>query len=983
MAADRWQSIEELYHQASDLPVGERESFLLAACGEDRNLLLEVRSLLEYGEMPQSVLESPAIAVLAKAMAIDEIQSSAALLEGKIISHYRLLEAIGRGGMGVVYRAEDLRLGRFVALKLLPHPLAGEPEARQRFEREARAASALNHPNICTVYEIDEAEGLHFISMELLQGETLKSRMIRGPLPIKQILEIASGVCHALEAAHSNGIVHRDIKPANIFLTQTGGAKVLDFGVAKRVGPKSETLGLDISTASTTCLDLSLTIPGAQLGTAAYMSPEQAAGQPVDARSDIFSLGAVLYEMTTGQLPFPATTPAEIIQAIQHDNPKPIEEVNPKTPRAWSRIIDRAMQREPHLRYQHALEIRADLIALRDRVSTKRNWPRVVLAMAFVAVLFLLGAAILLRAPRVRARLLGKSSPNTQHVLPSRSFVLPPKDTVFSLVNDNGGSVTLSADGTKIAFVAVDSDGKPQIWVRPLASLTSERVNGTEGATFPFWSADGRSVGFFADGKLKKVSLAVGSPVTLCDAEFGRGGSWNSEGTIIFAPTSHSGIYRVPDSGGTPTPVTVVDTSIYTTHRWPKFLPDGEHFIYLAASHFQESSHNGIRLGSLNGRDDKFLLGSETDATYASGYLFFLDKDVLMAQPFDVAHGRLHGDARPTGEKVLYDPTIKKAVFDASENATMAYQFGDKPGGVNELRWFDRSGKQLAVLSGGFLLDSQLSRDGSKLALDFSDKGYGYFQLWVHDLARNVRTQVTFGKYDSISPIWSLDSSKVLFAGKRQHYSIYQVDSTGAEAEQLVLDAGSDIWPLDLSPDGRFLLYGKGIQIGRVRSQLWVYSMTSNAPPARLLTGAAVESDGQFSPNGRWVAYTSNQSGQKDVYVVGFHAPSNSAQIGSVLPREPVRISVEGGREPRWRRDGRELFYLKDNLLMAVPVTMQNSGIAIGTPHPLFRANPILSTYQHRYDVSPDGNRFLVCAPAPETTAPITLVENWLSDLTK
>jgi serine/threonine protein kinase len=981
MKPERWSAIEELFHSACSVPENQRDSYLHQACQGDESLRLEVESLLQHSAKRESVLEQSAIAIMAAALVADEVSSGVPVLEGKTISHYRIVERIGRGGMGVVYKAEDLRLGRYVAMKLLPHFLAEEPEARQRFEREARAASALNHPNICTVYEIDEADGLHFISIELLQGETLKSRMIRGPLPIKDILDIADDVCQALEAAHSNGIVHRDIKPANIFLTQSGGAKVLDFGVAKRVGLEREAVGSGISFAPTTYLDLHLTIPGAQLGTAAYMSPEQAAGQPVDARSDIFSLGAVLYEVTTGQLPFSATTPAGMIKAIQHGNPQSIEEVNPKIPRAWSRIIERAMQKEPHLRYQHAVEMQADLVALRDRMESKRNWPRAVPMTAFVAVLFLFAAATLLQAPHVRTRLFGKSSPSTQHA--SRLFVLPPKDTEFSLVNDNGGSVTLSADGTKIAFVVVDSDGKPRIWVRPLASLTSERVNGTEGATFPFWSADGRSLGFFADGKLKKVSLAVGSPVTLCDAEFGRGGSWNSQGTIIFAPTSHSGIYRVPDSGGTPTPVTVVDTSIYTTHRWPKFLPDGEHFIYLAASHFQEASHNGIRLGSLNGREDKFLVGSETDATYASGYLFFLDKDVLMAQPFDVADGQLHGEARPTGEKVLYDPTIKKAVFDASENGTMAYQFGDKPGGVNELRWFDRSGKQLAVLNGGFLLDSRLSRDGSKLALDFSNTGYGYFQLWVFDLARNVRAQVTFGKYDSISPIWSLDSSKVLFAGKRQYYSIYQVDSTGAEPEQLVLDAGSDIWPLDLSPDGHFLLYGKGVNIGRLRSQLWVYSLTRNAPPVRLLTGAAVESDGQFSPNGRWVAYTSNQSGQEDVYVVGFHAPSKSGQIEGVIPPEPVRVSVEGGREPRWRRDGRELYYLKDNLLMAVPVTMQNSGIAIGTPRPLFRANPIVSTYQHRYDVSPDGNKFIVCAPDPETTAPITLVENWMSDLAK
>jgi len=408
MSPNRWQTIEELYHTASDLRDEERESFLLAACGEDESLFREVKSLLKYGDTPQCVLDSPAIAVVAKAIAADEIESNTFLLEGKTVSHYRILEAIGRGGMGVVYKAEDLRLGRLVALKLLPTFLARDPQALQRFEREARAASALNHPNICTVYEIDEADGLHFIAIELLHGETLKSRMARGPFQILEIISVASDVCEALETAHSNGIAHRDIKPANIFLMQRGGAKVLDFGVAKRVGSELEKSSTETSISLATNLDVILTIPGAQLGTAAYMSPEQAAGESVDGRSDIFSLGAVLYEMATGQLPFRKNTYADLIRAIQNENPTSLTDVNRNTSPALSRIVEKAMQKEPCLRYQTAAEMRADLAAVRSRLRTKINWQKAVLVPALVVVLLALAVPASLRSPRVGNWIRGK-----------------------------------------------------------------------------------------------------------------------------------------------------------------------------------------------------------------------------------------------------------------------------------------------------------------------------------------------------------------------------------------------------------------------------------------------------------------------------------------------------------------------------------------------------------------------------------------------
>lgn len=564
----------------------------------------------------------------------------------------------------------------------------------------------------------------------------------------------------------------------------------------------------------------------------------------------------------------------------------------------------------------------------------------------------------------------------------SRAFVLPPDDTTFNLIGDNGGSVALSADGGSLAFVAINRDGSALIWVRSLGKLLAEPLEGTEGATFPFWSPDGHWIAFFADGKLKKISLDGSSAVTLCDAPFGRGGSWNRDGVMIFAPASHGGIYKIPDSGGVPTPVTNVNTSIHTTHRWPKFLPDGRHFIYLAASHFADTSHNGVYVGSLYDKESKLLIHTDADATYASGYLFFLRKNVLVAQPFDFERGRLLGEPRPTVEKVLYDFSIWKAVFDASENGVMAYQLGVSVSG-SQLRWFDRSGKQLEGLGEpGFQWDPSLSHDGRKLAENYAQVGSGYGSLWVYDLASSVRAQITFGKNDKGTPIWSRDDTQIVFAGKRQHYSLYQVDSSGAEQERLILDTGNDTWPYDLSPDGRFLLFGQGLNIGRAQSQLWVYPIKEGTKPFRLLEGESVEVDGQFSPNGRWVAYSSNQSGRDEVYVVPF--PALSSDRKNVVAGRKWQVSLSGGHQPRWRRDCKELFYMAaDNTLIAVPVMSRGSKFEAGPAHPLFRTNPPLTSDHFSYDVLPGGSRFIVNTAAPERAAPITLVENWLSDFKK
>ena len=585
------------------------------------------------------------------------------------------------------------------------------------------------------------------------------------------------------------------------------------------------------------------------------------------------------------------------------------------------------------------------------------------------------GMLVLAAVPLITFQLLKPSfSPSR------RLFLLPPEGATYNLIGDEGGSIAVSPDSTKIAFIAVNSGGIAQVWVRPLGELAAEPINGTEGATFPFWSPDGRGIGFFAGGKLKKVSSDGRTPpLKLCDAPFGRGGSWNSRGVIIFAPDSHSPIYRVADTGGVPVPITRVLTEIHTTHRWPKFLPDGDHFIYLAANHFNPATNNGIYFASLDGSVNSFVVATDADATEASGYLFFLRNGFLMAQRFDRKRGQLMGEPQPTPEKVLFDPTIWKIVFDACSRGVMAYQLGNRVSG-NQFRWYDRSGKELGVLGEPTIeFEPSISPDGRRLVVGIADGGYS--RLWVYDLTQNGRKQITFSKYDYGSPIWSADGANIFFSGKRDHYNIYQVDRQGAESERLVLDTGSDTWPLDVSPDGRFLLYGEGVNIGRVRSQIWIYPLTG-IHPFRVLQGQAIEADAKFSPDGHWIAYTSNESGRDQVYVIPFAESRYTRPAEKAVTSEKWQISNSGGRAPRWSQNKKELYYLaQDNRLMAVGLSIRGSSFAFEPGRPLFRANP--GFYRISYDALPDGSKFVINTAPQERTAPITVVENWLSDFSK
>jgi eukaryotic-like serine/threonine-protein kinase len=571
-----------------------------------------------------------------------------------------------------------------------------------------------------------------------------------------------------------------------------------------------------------------------------------------------------------------------------------------------------------------------------------------------------------------------------------RLFVLPPEGTTFRLIRDDGSAVALSPDGTKLAFSAVDAKGIAQIWVRPLGSLTAQALDGTEGATFPFWSPDGRSVAFFSDSdeKLKKVSLTGGAAVALCDAPHGRGGSWSYRGVMVFTPNVRTGLYQIPDSGGTPTPVTNVDASIHTTHRWPKFLPDGRHFIYLAASHLRDGSHNAVYLGSLDTTQTRLLVPSDADATYASGYLFFRFKNALMAQAFDSERGELRGEPRPTIEKVVYDPTIWKNVFDASGSGVMVYQLGSTVRG-SQLQWFDRAGTKLGgVGEPGFSSAPRISPDGRNILTGRVASFGNYSDLWIYNLASGGEKRITSGDYDDSGGVWLHNGNRILFSGEGSH-QIYAVNSSGVGPRELVLDAGRGISPSDITPDDRFLLCSRESDPPQKSSRLWVYPIIGGIPPFPLMDGEAGQDFGRFSPDGLWVAYASNDSGKFQVYIANFNAPTDPiVKRRSAIQRklQKIQVSLSGGIRPVWRRDGRELFYIAaDNAIMSVPVIIRGSSLEVGVARPLFRPIPGISRYPgYPYDVSLDGSKFIIAlGTPPETTAPITLVENWLSDFKK
>ncbi len=880
-----------------------------------------------------------------------------ALPAGTRLGPYEILSPAGAGGMGEVYRARDTRLDRTVAIKVLPTHLAANPDLKQRFEREARAVSSLSHPNICTLHDIGHQSGVDFLVLEYLEGETLDRRLTKGPVPLEELLRCAVQMADALEKAHRQGIIHRDLKPANIMLTKSG-TKLLDFGLAKL---KDEPVPVAAALTEMTAEARKLTQEGTILGTFQYMAPEQLEGAEADARTDIFAFGAVLYEMATGRAAFAGRTKASLIAAILSADPKPASTLAPTTPPALDRLVKTCLAKDPDERFQTAHDVKLQLQWIAEAGSQagvaapvaarRKNRERLAWVTAGVLLLLaaLFGTGFFLRAP--------KPAPVVRS-----SINLPPQTRLFY-----DAPFALSPDGRRLAFVASGPDAKFMLWVRPLDSLTVQALAGTEGAQYPFWSPDSRFVGFFADGKLKKIDVSGGPAQTICDAEDGRGGAWSRDGVILFAPGPFTAIDRVSASGGTPTPVTTPE-NLGTSHRWPSFLPDGRHFLFFSGA---SGPKDGIYVAALDSKEVSLVAKEETSGIYVEpGYLLFLREASLMAQPFDLGRHRVNGDAVPVAEHVHYIAVRWNGSFTVSSNGFLLYQGGGSTENKAQLTWFDRTGKQLGTLGEpAALADIRLSPDGSKVLAD-RPGAQGSLNLWMYDAARGIASRFTFSTSVDESAVWSPDGKQVVFTSNRQgNFSLYLKPSSGTGGEQVLLAGEGDKFATDWSPDGRFIVYNYHGPTSKKRD-LWILPLTGDRKPYPFLATEADEAEAAFSPDGRWLAYLSDESGREELYVVPFPGSGGKWQISS-----------SGAFTPAWwNPDGKELTYVSADLKMtSVDVNGKGSEFAVGATRTLLGDRPLTNVRGGSW--SRDGQRILLTVLPEDTAAPLTLVQNWAADL--
>ena len=858
--------------------------------------------------------------------------------------------------MGEVYRARDTRLERTVAIKILPADVAKDALRKQRFEREAKTISSLNHPNICTLHDIGSQDGVDYLVMECVEGETLAKRLEKGPLPLERVLKYGAQIADALDKAHRAGIVHRDLKPGNIMLAATG-AKLLDFGLAKPAAPLAS-----LATMTLTKAESPVTQQGTIVGTFQYMSPEQVEGKEVDGRSDIFSLGAVLYEMVTGKHAFDGKGQFSVASAILEKEPAPVTSIKPLTPPALDHALKKCLAKQPEERWQSASDLASELKWVGENGShttsavagaVQGKWRRAWLAWAVCAAG---GIGLLLGAALWRG---GRVAEGMQYF--SAAFPFPARD------------MAIAPNGRTVAVVAYQEAARQNvIWLYELGAREARSLGDTEGANFPFWSPDGNSLGFFADGKLKRLEMAGGPVHVLCDAPSGRGGTWNKDGVILFTPSGQlgEGIHRIPAGGGTTEQVSMPDTNHgENTHRWPQFLPDGKHYLYLAGNVSGGIETDGLYVGALDSKERKFVTKSLANGTFAEPrYVLFYRDKTLFAQRFDLNKMELSGDAAPLLTDVQYLGRILYAVYAASGNGLLLAQ--NSSVSRSRLVWYDRKGNELGSVGKPDVYSNvALSPDGRFLAVDKTDVTTANTDVWVYDLQGESEKRLTFDPGIDALPVWGPDRKQVAFTSSRRRlFDIYIKEVSAGEAEKELLRGTEDLYSMDWSPDGKTILYLNG-------GDFWTLAMPERKG-SLFIKATGLMKNAQFSPNGKWVAYASNESGKWEIYVTNF--PEAKAKW---------QVSNGGGEQPRWRADGKELFFLSgEGKMVSVPVRGE-ANFDTGAPVELFQANPrelVATSEQLEYAVTRDGQRFLINTEVKGAeTRPMSIVMNWDAELKK
>jgi serine/threonine protein kinase/Tol biopolymer transport system component len=888
------------------------------------------------------------------------------IITGKCLGPYEILSAVGAGGMGEVYRARDTRLDRIVAIKILPDHLADRAELRERFELEAKTISSLNHPHICTLFDVGHQDGTDFLVMEYLEGDTLAARLVKGPLPLAQVLKYAIEIADALDKAHRKGITHRDLKPGNIMLTKSG-AKLLDFGLAK-LAQNGSAPNAPISELATASSPLSA--QGMILGTLQYMAPEQVEGKEVDARTDIFGFGVVVYEMATGKRAFDGKTQASLMAKILEADPPPMPSLQPMAPPQLDRLVKKCLRKDPEDRWQSARDVADELKWISETDAQARQDVALAFSKPIASLGWgasIIGVFAILAVAIATGFAVWNLKPSPPKPVTRTVITLPLGQQLVGF--NNGPVVAISPDASRLAYVALQG-GVQQLYLRAMDSLEAKPISGTEGAFCPFFSPDGDWLGFFAAGKLKKISVNGGSALTLADAAQPAGASWGSQGVIAFVPAAGSTILQVPDSGGTPQLLAHLAKGD-VAQRWPEFLPDGKALLFIAGTNGISFSNNARLAVQLlgTGSQNNLIQGASYPIFAPSGHLLYAEGGSMMAVPFDSKRLIVTGSPAPVVDGVLQSMVGGAAQFSISANGSLVYVSGGVRSVERRLVWVSRSGVEQPLAAPAHVYATpRVAPDGRRLAAAITEQDS---QVWLYDFARETLTRLTFDGNLNYNPVWTPDGKRIAFTSNKEHVlNVFWQPTDGSGGSERLTTSEHLQAPSSWSPDSKTLAFNEVTPAAQ--RDIWVLRLGDRKVEPFIQTQFD-EAVPQFSPDGRWLAYVSNESGRYEIYAQAFPGPGGK-----------IQISTDGGTEPVWNHNGRELFYRNGDKMMSVEITTQ-SGFTAGRPQILFKGAYEPAPYPiSNYDVSPDGQRFLMVKPIEHAELAVTqivVVQNWFEEL--